>query len=116
MPAIETFWNVMAFPLFTLQNQPVTVGRVSLTVLIIIGVYLVASLLGRILLNRLAAKGLSQDIIHLLKRLYLILIIALLAFSVLELLNVPLTAFAFVSGAIAIGVGFGAQNILNKLI
>jgi small-conductance mechanosensitive channel len=68
------------------------------------------------LLNRLAAKGLSQDVIHLLKRLYLILIIALLTFSVLELLNVPLTAFAFVSGAIAIGVGFGAQNILNNFI
>jgi len=116
MPSIQTFWNVMAFQLFNLQDQPVTVGRASLTVLIIIGAYAIASLLGRILLNRMAAKGLSQDLIHLLKRLYLILIIALLTFSVLELLDVPLTAFAFVSGAIAIGVGFGAQNILNNFI
>ena len=28
----------------------------------------------------------------------------------------PLTAFAFVSGAVAIGVGFGAQNIINNFI
>jgi len=32
------------------------------------------------------------------------------------LLQVPLSAFAFVSGAIAIGVGFGAQNIINNFI
>jgi len=29
---------------------------------------------------------------------------------------VPLGAFAFVSGAVAIGVGFGAQNIINNFI
>jgi hypothetical protein len=69
MTAIETFLNVMAFPLFNLQDQTITVGRVSLTVLIIIGIYVAASLLGRVLLSRLAAKGLSQDIIHLFKRL-----------------------------------------------
>jgi small-conductance mechanosensitive channel len=34
----------------------------------------------------------------------------------LDLLQVPLTAFAFISGAIAIGVGFGAQNIINNFI
>ena len=34
----------------------------------------------------------------------------------LGLLNVPITALAFISGAIAIGVGFGAQNIINNLI
>ena len=34
----------------------------------------------------------------------------------LRLLAIPLTAFAFVSGAIAIGVGFGAQNIINNFI
>jgi len=42
--------------------------------------------------------------------------LVLLAFIILDLLNLPLTAFAFVSGAIAIGVGFGAQNIINNFI
>jgi len=31
-------------------------------------------------------------------------------------LSIPLTAFAFISGAVAIGVGFGAQNIINNFI
>jgi len=39
-----------------------------------------------------------------------------LVITALDVLNVPLTAFAFVSGAVAIGFGFGAQNIINNFI
>jgi len=34
----------------------------------------------------------------------------------LRLANVPLTAFTFLGGAIAIGVGFGSQNVVNNFI
>lgn len=34
----------------------------------------------------------------------------------LKLARVPLTAFAFVGGALAIGVGFGTQNVIKNLI
>jgi potassium efflux system protein len=34
----------------------------------------------------------------------------------LRMLNIPLAAFAFFGGAIAIGVGFGAQNLINNFI
>jgi small-conductance mechanosensitive channel len=37
-------------------------------------------------------------------------------FISLELTNVPLTIFTFLGGAVAIGVGFGSQNILNNFI
>jgi small-conductance mechanosensitive channel len=36
--------------------------------------------------------------------------------TAMSLLRIPLTAFAFISGAVAIGVGFGAQNIVNNFI
>ena len=36
--------------------------------------------------------------------------------TAMSLLRIPLTAFAFISGAVAIGVGFGAQNIINNFI
>ena len=35
---------------------------------------------------------------------------------VLKLARIPLTAFAFLGGALAIGVGFGTQNIIKNLI
>ncbi|MEM9658818.1 MAG: mechanosensitive ion channel domain-containing protein, partial [Planctomycetota bacterium] len=34
----------------------------------------------------------------------------------LDVVNVPLTMFAFLGGAAAIGVGFGSQNLLNNFI
>ncbi|MFP4446021.1 MAG: mechanosensitive ion channel family protein [Desulfosudaceae bacterium] len=34
----------------------------------------------------------------------------------LRIVNIPLAAFAFLGGAIAIGVGFGAQNLINNFI
>ncbi len=43
-------------------------------------------------------------------------IVILVALTALSLLGIPLTAFAFATGAIAIGIGFGAQNIINNFI
>ena len=34
----------------------------------------------------------------------------------LELIHLPLTVFAFMGGAVAIGVGFGSQNVLNNFM
>jgi small-conductance mechanosensitive channel len=34
----------------------------------------------------------------------------------MHLVHLPITAFAFLGGALAIGVGFGAQNLLNNFI
>ena len=39
-----------------------------------------------------------------------------LVLVVLRFASIPLTAFAFVGGALAIGVGFGSQNIVNNFI
>ena len=58
----------------------------------------------------------NADVVQFSRRAFFIAMLVLLAFILLDLLNLPLTAFAFVSGAIAIGVGFGAQNIINNFI
>jgi small-conductance mechanosensitive channel len=58
----------------------------------------------------------SEDFKLLFKRLYFSITYCLLALFSLSLLDIPLTAFAFISGALAIGVGFGAQNIISNFI
>ena len=54
--------------------------------------------------------------ILLLQRIYVIVVLIVVVLIILDMLKVPLGAFAFISGAIAIGVGFGAQNIINNFI
>jgi small-conductance mechanosensitive channel len=66
--------------------------------------------------KRLAQRNTDRNIIHLLRRLFYVLAIIILSITVLDLINIPITAFAFLSGAVAIGVGFGAQNVINNFI
>jgi small-conductance mechanosensitive channel len=42
--------------------------------------------------------------------------LVLVLITALGMLQIPITHLAFVGGAIAVGVGFGAQNIINNLI
>ncbi|MBT8107040.1 MAG: mechanosensitive ion channel [Gammaproteobacteria bacterium] len=111
---LQTIWN------FTLATAPggqsVTVGQVlSVVVLVVIGYYgsrLLVFLLGR----RLTKAAMRPDVIHVIKRIIFIVFLVIIGLTALSLLGIPLTAFAFATGAIAIGVGFGAQNIINNFI
>ena len=102
--------------LVTVGNQPLRVGQLLFVPVLLVLGYLLARWGERLLTKRLKARNVDADAVQLIRRGFYILAIVLLAFTILDLLNVPLTAFAFVSGAIAIGVGFGAQNILNNFI
>ena len=111
---LRSFWN------FTLATSPsgqsITVGEVLLVVaLVIVGYYgsrFVVYLLGR----RLKKAEIQADVIHVIKRVIFVVFLVVIALTALSLLGIPLTAFAFATGAIAIGVGFGAQNIINNFI
>ena len=114
MEIFNEFWD---FTLFTFSDGAIlTVGQLVLVAAIIIGGYIFSKLVERFTQQRLAKTDLRADAAHILQRIIFYVLIAVLTITVLSLLRVPLTAFAFVSGAVAIGVGFGAQNILNNFI
>jgi len=102
--------------MFTISGQEFTFGQLLIIPTTLIVGYLGIRWLARIITNRLMARNVQPDIVHLIRRIFYVVALVVLAITTLDLLNVPLTAFAFVSGAIAIGVGFGAQNIINNFI
>jgi len=102
--------------IFTISSQEFTLGQLLIIPTVLILGYVVISWLARVITGRLVARNMQPDIVHLIRRIFYIVALVVLAITTLDLLNVPLTAFAFVSGAIAIGVGFGAQNIINNFI
>ena len=102
--------------LFTLFDITFTSGDlIAIPLIYVIGIWLFKKL-AHIATYRLRSSGASADTIHLFKRLFYIVAGAILIVTTLDVMNVPLTAFAFLSGAVAIGVGFGAQNIINNFI
>ncbi|MCW8091086.1 mechanosensitive ion channel family protein [Alteromonas sp. ASW11-130] len=106
----------LTFELFRLFNHSFTLGDLLfIPIILIVGSWIIKKL-AHLSTYRLRKTGASADTVHLFKRIFYIIAFAVLIVTMLELLSVPLTAFAFLSGAIAIGVGFGAQNIINNFI
>ena len=108
--------NFLSKDLFTLFDITFTSGDlIAIPLIYVVGIWLMKKL-AHIATYRLRSSGASADTVHLFKRLFYIIAGAILIVTTLDVMNVPLTAFAFLSGAVAIGVGFGAQNIINNFI
>ncbi len=108
--------NILSYKLFSIQGQEYTALQVLALPIVIWLAYYFIKISSAYIINKLKLKEVDPDLILLVHRLYFIVGLLLLGFTTLALLNVPLGAFAFVSGAVAIGVGFGAQNIINNFI
>lgn len=113
---MDQFIEYMNKELFTVYERIYTVGQLVVVPLIFfVGLFLILWS-EKLILKRLRSRERDRDLILLVQRLYRVVTYVLLGLLVLSILRIPLTAFAFVSGAIAIGVGFGAQNIINNFI
>jgi small-conductance mechanosensitive channel len=98
-------------------HRSVTVGKiVSALVIFSIGYWLClycAALIGRLAITRL---GVAPELANLLRQWSQALLLTVLIVTSLVWVKIPLTIFAFLGGAFAIGVGFGAQNLLKNVI
>jgi small-conductance mechanosensitive channel len=101
---------------FDLSGRAITVVDILLVPIFVLAGWLIAKAGAGYIVKKLSANNVRPDVVHLFRRIFMVIAIALILFSALEWLSIPLTAFAFLSGAIAIGVGFGAQNIINNFI
>lgn len=111
--------NIMEFlnkPAFEFMSREFTVGMLILVpVLFLIAIWLL-KVVSRIIPKLLIKNGATPDAVQFINRVVQILVLVVVVITTLDILEVPLTAFAFVSGAVAIGVGFGAQTIINNFI
>ncbi len=108
------FWN---FEITTIDDAPFTVGSLTMG-LLLFAAGLWASRMGARFVGHFSASRLKLDAgavqaMHTLSFYFLLIGFTLLA---LRAVHFPLTAFTFLGGALAIGVGFGSQNVMNNFI
>jgi small-conductance mechanosensitive channel len=134
---MEWVTKVMNWELLSLGETSVTIGQLVVALLTVAIALFLASWLIRQLTKRLLEGDKDANLVQLIKKVLWAAVlailfftalgmlgvplgafafIAILFFTALGMLGVPLGAFAFISGAIAIGIGFGAQNIINNFI
>jgi small-conductance mechanosensitive channel len=112
--AFAAFWN---YELASVDDRPVTIGKISSGVFyLFVGLLLarlVSGIFGRQILPRL---GLNDGATHAVQSIMFYALCVLFCLISLELVNLPFAAFTFLGGAAAIGIGFGSQNVVNNFI
>jgi potassium efflux system protein len=114
--AIAVIWNIGL--VWGSDGKPlVTIGTLSGGIVLLGLGYLAAGVLSRWLANKLLTRfGLSKSGVSPLQSITFYVLLATFTMLSLNVLNVPMTVFSFLGGALAIGAGFGSQNIVNNFI
>jgi small-conductance mechanosensitive channel len=95
----------------------ITVGTLA-GGLVLLGLgYIAAGMISRWVAAKLLSRlGLNRSAVSPVQSLTFYALLATFTMVSLNVLNVPLTVFSFLGGALAIGAGFGSQNIVNNFI
>ena len=113
----ETVMGFLNTELWQGEGYSVTVSKLIIAILVFLSSFFLSSWGSKWIKNRMlkrfkasitAANGVQRIAFY-------ILWIAF-ALTALNIVKIPLTAFAFMGGAFAVGLGFGMQNIFNNLI
>lgn len=112
--SLATVWD---YHFAEVGGQPITLRNVTVALVLLVLGFVIARQTSRMLRRRIlphvhidpAAANTVQALIY-----YFLL--AFFAVFALAVANVPLTVFQLLGGALAIGVGFGSQNIVNNFI
>ncbi len=111
---IESTWNM---ELWVIDDHGVTVKKLVMAlILLIVGLIFIKKIIKlwiRRLLVRTHMKETTAAAVEKVINYFTVFLIVLFA---LRVVNIPLTLFTFLGGAVAIGVGFGAQNLINNFI
>jgi small-conductance mechanosensitive channel len=100
----------------TAGGMVMSVGDVLLVLALVYAGYLLSRRIEFFLARPLAKTSLRADLVIVIKRISFYSIFLMMALTIMGVFGIPITAFAFATGAIAIGIGFGAQNIINNFI
>lgn len=111
---VKTCWQ---YELTSIDDQPITVGKIVIGFLLLLIGYILSRRVSRLLGTRVLPRlGMNEGASAALQTITFYLMLATVGLFTLEMLHIPVTVFTFLGGAIAIGVGFGSQNVINNFI
>lgn len=123
---LKVAWN---FELFAVEDsivvdgqtisgsRGVTIAKVVEAILIVIVGYMLVALLTRLVMGfAIGRERMDETSARIARKWILAVTLVVLMLLALDVVKIPLTVFAFLGGAIAIGAGFGMQTLLKNLI
>jgi small-conductance mechanosensitive channel len=111
---LKTVWH---FELFKSGDTTIYFNQIFVALVVVFVGFIVSKWLSRALGRRLAKMSkLNQNTMHVLQRLFYLIFVVIIVLIALPIAGIPITVFTVLGGAVAIGVGFGVQNLFNNLI
>ncbi len=109
--------DVLYYPLFTINQTPISLISILLFGFILIGFVLAARLLKTRLLSKILTKfKIEEGIQFTLTKISQYIIVFIGAVVALQFIGIDLTGLAVVLGFLSVGIGFGLQNVTSNFI
>jgi small-conductance mechanosensitive channel len=111
------FHDMWQYGLVNISGNDIKVSNIVVALLILlIGINLSKKLIK--LIMPVISKKLDedQDLVYTIERLLSLVFLGITVLLALQVANIPLAIFAFIGGAFAIGIGLGAQGLVNNLV
>lgn len=109
--------RIIFTPLIKLDGTEITLFKLGIALLLLLlGLYVARRVTNAVLSRLLQRFRVSTAVGEFLTRVLHIVLVGMVALFVLDFTGIPLSVFAFLGGAVAIAVGFGAQELLANFI
>src|SRR5687768_17260441 len=114
---MEVLPSIWRFEVARIGDQPVLVSQCVIALFILlVGVWL-ARRASRVLVARVARlPGVKPNAVAAIEKLVFYGLVLVVGAIALQTVSIPVSAFAVLGGAFAIGLGFGAQTLFNNFI
>ncbi len=112
--AVYTIWNAT---LFTAGDTEIKLNQIIIALLVaILGLWLAKLLTGIFSARLVRVSKVSETVAYTIGKIFYYAAVAIVLLIAMQVAGIPTTVFTVLGGALAIGVGFGAQNLFNNLI
>ncbi len=114
---LENIWEIINNPLFHINQTPVSIFKLAISLLIFIVGFMIGNLYKKYI-KRLSQKNraMTSGTRTLLSNIGYYIIFLITFFIVLKVLGIDLSSIALVAGALSVGIGFGLQNIISNFV
>ena len=113
----ETVMGFLNTELWKGEGYSVTVSKLAIAIAVLLSSFFLSSWGSNVIKRRIMKRAkASITAANAIQRIVFYILWIAFALIALNIVKIPLTAFAFMGGAMAVGIGFGMQNIFNNLI
>lgn len=110
----DTIWN---YDLVIVAGNNIRISNIILAIALFLLGLKFSKKFSEVIKNYVKNKVNSdKDAANALEKIILYASLCIYTVTILEISNIPLSTFAFVGGALAIGIGFGAQTVISNFI